>query len=76
MRVYEGDYAYEVERIIDPRTQLESGWRYNVYCVRPAHQLLRSGQSRTRQEAEEAGKRALGEVSAPETVRRRRPTAA
>lgn len=65
MRFYEGDYAYEVERVLDPRTQLESGWRYNIYRVRPGHQLLRSGQAQTRQEAEQQGKRVLREVMMP-----------
>jgi hypothetical protein len=62
MQFYEGDHAYEVERILDPATQLYSGWRYNVYRVRPSHELLRSGEAPTREEAEKAGKRALAEV--------------
>lgn len=45
MRFYEGDHAYEVERILDPATQLYSGWRYNLYRVRPGHELLRSGEA-------------------------------
>lgn len=27
MRFYEGDHAYEVERVLDPATQLYTGWR-------------------------------------------------
>ena len=56
MRIYEGDYAYEVERIVSPETQLTKGWRYNVYRIRPEEQLLHSGQVATREEAEKTGK--------------------
>ncbi len=62
MRIYEGDYAYEVERILDPATQLSTGWRYNVYRVRPNEQVLRSGHASTKEDAERGGKRALAEV--------------
>ena len=62
MRIYEGDHAYEIERIIDPTTQLFKGWRYNVYRVRPIQQLLRSGETETQEEAELAGRNALTEL--------------
>ncbi len=62
MRIYEGDYAYEIERIIDPATQLASGWRYNLYRIRPADELLSSGRVATREEAEKAGKNAMSEL--------------
>jgi len=62
MRIYEGDHAYEIERILDPTTQLFTGWRYNVYRVRPIQQLLRSGETETQEEAEQAGRKALTEL--------------
>jgi hypothetical protein len=62
MRIYEGDHAYELERVLDPTTQLYKGWRYNVYRVRPTQQLLRSGEAETQEDAELAGRRALAEV--------------
>jgi len=62
MRIYEGDYAYEIEQILDRETQLRSGWRYKIYRVRPGDQLLRSGEAATREAAEEAGKQVLAEV--------------
>jgi hypothetical protein len=62
MRIYEGDYAYEIEQIINPETQLRSGWRYKIYRVRPGDEMLRSGEASTREEAEAAGKEALAEV--------------
>jgi hypothetical protein len=62
MRFYEGDYAYEIERVLDPATQVHSGWRYNVYRVRPTHDLLRSGEAPTQEEAEKAGKKKLADL--------------
>jgi len=62
MRIYEGDHAYEIERVLDPTTQLYKGWRYNVYRVRPTQQLLRSGEAKTQEDAELAGREALIEV--------------
>lgn len=62
MRIYEGDFAYEVERVLDPATQVRTGWRYNLYRVRPTDELLRSGEVSTREEAERAGKRALNDL--------------
>ena len=62
MRFYEGDHAYEVERLLDPATQVHSGWRYNVYRVRPTQELLRSGEAPTQDGAEKAGKGKLAEL--------------
>ncbi|HEX7958825.1 MAG TPA: hypothetical protein VF493_02835 [Terriglobales bacterium] len=62
MRIYEGDHAYEIEQILNPETQVRSGWRYKVYRVRPAEQVLRTGEAPSRDEAEKAGKQALAEV--------------
>jgi hypothetical protein len=61
-RIYEGDYAYEIEQVLDPATQVSLGWRYHIYRVRPREELLRSGQASTREQAEESGKRMLAEV--------------
>src|SRR2546423_7622106 len=62
MRIYAGDYAYEIERVLDPETQLVSGWRYNIYRVRPFDDLLESGQATSKQEAEQAGRCALARI--------------
>ena len=62
MRVYEDDYAYEVEPVIDSSTQICQAWRYNVYRIRPAEQLLNSGQVATREEAEKSGKQLLRQL--------------
>lgn len=62
MRFYENDHAYEVERVMDPATQVYTGWRYNVYRIRPGQQLLRTGEAATQEEAEKAGKRVLAQL--------------
>ena len=62
MRIYEGDYAYEIEPEIDLVTRVGKGWRYNVYRVRPQDQLLRSGSAQSREEAEKAGEKVLAEL--------------
>lgn len=62
MRFYEGDYAYEIERIRDSATQLFVGWRYNVYRIRPDNKLLRSGESQSQTEAERSARKALDSV--------------
>jgi hypothetical protein len=62
MRFYENDYAYEVERVMDPATQLYTGWRYNIYRIRPGQQLLRTGEAATQEKAEKAGKQALAQL--------------
>ncbi len=62
MRIYEGDYAYEVERVFDSATLVETGWRYNIYRVRPRDELLRTGMAKTRNAAEKAGPRELEDV--------------
>jgi hypothetical protein len=62
MRIYEGDYAYEIEPVVDPATQVSSGWRYKIYRIRPLEQLLRSGDAQSKEAAEQLGRRALDEV--------------
>ncbi len=62
MRIYEGNYAYEIEPVLDRGTQLSTGWRFNIYRVRPQDQLLGSETARSKEEAVRAAKRALEEV--------------
>ena len=62
MRIYEGDYAYEIEQMLHPQTQVPTGWRYNVYRIRPWDQLIRTGKAATRDGAERAGKAAITDL--------------
>jgi hypothetical protein len=59
MRIYEDNYAYEIERVIDPATLVATGWKYNVYRVRPSNQLLQTGTAASREAAEVEGRRAV-----------------
>jgi len=59
MRIYEDNYAYEIEQVLDPATLVPSGWKYNVYRVRPFQQLLQSGTAASRETAELEGRRAV-----------------
>jgi len=59
MRIYEDNYAYEIERVLDPATLVATGWKYNVYRVRPSNQLLHSGTVASREAAETEGRRAV-----------------
>jgi len=43
MRIYENNFAYELEQTIDPATQIKSAWRYIVYRVRPRDEKLSFG---------------------------------
>ena len=61
MRIYEGNYAYEIEQVIDPATLIPLGWKYNLYRVRPINQLLQSGTVQTKEAAEAEGQRAVQE---------------
>ncbi len=62
MRFYEGDYAYELERVRDVATQIFTGWRYNVYRIWPDNKILRSGEAQTQEEAETTARKALHSV--------------
>ncbi len=59
MRIYEHNFAYEIEQTVDPATLVPIGWRYNVYRVRPMQQLLHSGTTATKELAEQQGRRAV-----------------
>lgn len=62
MRIYEGNFAYEVEPVIDRATQTSAGWRYRIYRVRPVEQPLQEGQAPNRESAETEARKALAEV--------------
>ena len=59
MRIHEDSYAYEIEQVLDPATLVATGWKYNVYRVRPFNQLLQSGTADSREAAEIEGRRAV-----------------
>jgi hypothetical protein len=62
MRIYEDNFAYEIEQVVDPATLVATGWKYNVYRVRPSNELLHSGTAGSREGAEIEGRRAVQRV--------------
>ena len=71
MRIHEGKYAYDLEQLRDPQTQVRAQWRYKVYELRPVEKVLTSGEGKTRAEAEKQAKVAIARL----TENERRPAA-
>ncbi len=63
MRIHDrNDYAYDLEQVVDPMTQLRKGWTYHVFHLRPVEQVLQSGEAASRDEAEKEAKRVIGRM--------------
>jgi hypothetical protein len=63
MRIHDrADYAYDLEQIVDPMTQLRKGWAYHVFHLRPTEQVLEGGEAASREEAEKEAKRVIGRL--------------
>ncbi len=63
MRIHDkADYAYELEQVVDPMTQLRKGWTYRVFHLRPTEQVLQTGEAQSRDEAEKEAKRIIGRL--------------
>jgi hypothetical protein len=63
MRIHDkGDFAYELEQVVDPMTQLRKGWTYRVFHLRPMETILQSGEAESRDEAEKEAKRVIGRL--------------
>ena len=57
MRIhYEANFAYDVELLRDPQTQLALNWRFTVYRMRPIEEIVVRGEAATRAEAEKKAK--------------------
>lgn len=59
MRFHEGNFAYDIEQLRDPQTQLFSAWRFTVYKLRPIETVITKGQAETREEAEAQAKKVV-----------------
>jgi len=66
MRIYENNFAYELEQVVDPATQVKTVWRYNLYMVRPVDQKLSSGEAATIAEAEKLAKKQITKLTKAE----------
>ena len=63
MRIHDkGDYAYDLEQVVDPTTQLRKGWTYRVSQLRPTEQMLHTGEAASREEAEKEAKRMIARL--------------
>ena len=60
MRVHEGKYAYELNRVRNQQTQLPVGWEYRVFRVKPDEKLLFIGQREERIYAEREAQQVIG----------------
>lgn len=69
MRIHEGNYAYDLEQVVDPLTQLRTNWKYTIFKVKPAEQVLESGEAETRPAAEKKAKALLTKIAAQENPR-------
>ena len=67
MRIHENNFAYELEQVVDPATQVKTTtWRYNIYRIRPVDQKLISGEAATMEAAERKAKKAVAKFTAAE----------
>lgn len=67
MRIYENNFAYELETVVDPATQVKVAWRYNIYRVRPHDQKLSSGEAPNLESAEKLAKKEIAKLTAEES---------
>jgi hypothetical protein len=63
MRIHDkGDYAYDLEQVVDPATQLRNGWSFHVFVLRPIERIIDSGKAESREDAEKQAKRMISRV--------------
>jgi len=75
MRIYEGDFAYEIERVLEPATQVFKGWRYILYRIRPHEQRLSSGEAATDAKAQKLAKAELKKLQLADLEEQRKSAA-
>jgi len=64
MRIHEGTYAYDLEQLRDPQTQLPLNWKFTVYLLRPVEKIMCTGQGENREDAEEKARGAIAKLEA------------
>jgi hypothetical protein len=63
MRIREGDFAYDIEQLRDPLTQLPSNWQFKIVRLHPAPEMVvLKGEAPNRPAAEKKAKAALHKV--------------
>ncbi|HEY6251640.1 MAG TPA: hypothetical protein VI685_16910 [Candidatus Angelobacter sp.] len=63
MRIHEGNFAYDLERPRDPQTQLALNWKFTVFQLRPAEQVVTRGEASSRAEAEKKAKNTISRLA-------------
>ena len=66
MRIHEGNFAYDLEQLRDPMTQVARQWKYTIYRLRPLEERISSGEAPDRSEAEKKARAALDRISGEE----------
>lgn len=65
MRIREGDFAYDIEQLRDPLTQLRSKWQFRIFRMHPApEQVISKGEAETRAAAEKKASAVLSKMVA------------
>lgn len=69
MRIYhEANFAYDLELVRDPQTQLALNWRFTVYRIRPIEEIVARGEAGSRADAEKKAKSAISRLHSRERV--------
>ncbi len=64
MRIHEGTYAYDLEQLRDPQTQLPVNWKFTVYRLRPVEKIMCTGEAESREDAENKARSAIAKLEA------------
>ena len=59
MRIHEGGFAYDIEQIRDPLTQLPLQWEIHPLPPPPERRIVLTGEAKNRPEAERKARAAL-----------------
>jgi hypothetical protein len=62
MRFHEGNFAYDIEHLRDPATQLPLTWRFTIYRLLPFEMVVARGEGKTREEAEQRARKAISKA--------------
>ncbi len=62
MRIHEGTYAYDLEQLRDPQTQLPLHWKFKIFQLRPVEKVVCSGEAETREDAEKKARSTIARL--------------
>ena len=64
MRIHEGTYAYDLEQVRNPQTQLPLNWKFTVYRLRPVEKIMCTGEAESCEDAEGKARNAIAKLEA------------